>query len=767
MRRRNKYITLCWLAAMAIVVQSCSTTKVVPDGDQLYTGLSKIQYQNYEKSKHFDDTKNELEAALACAPNGALFGSSYVRTPFPVRLWVWNAFSGAESGVGHWIAKTFGKAPVLMSWVNPVLRASVAQSVMRSHGYFRGTVGYETVTMRNPKKAKIAYTVTMNHLFTLDSITRENFPVATDSLLEATSKDAKIHSGDPFDASLLDAERTRISTLFRNNGYFYYKPDYASYLADTLARRGRVQLRMLMADNVPDRARRKWYIGKVDLNLRRQFMESLEDSVTRRALTVHFNGKRSPIRPNVILGRVKLRPGQLYRYDDYLQSYNNVTGTGLYSMVDFSFTPRDSSATCDTLDLNLSCVFDKRYDFYVETNYTGKTNGRMGPGIIVGFAKRNALRGGEKLDVSLNGSYEWQTGHTDEGTSSRLHSYEYGGSASLEFPRLLLPFWHRYRFFSAPSTLLKASTDVINRAGYFKRHIVSGELTYNFQTSATSLHQFSPLSLQYNYMTSHTDEFQKIMDENPYLKVAMRDVMIPKMRYSYIYTSPAHYRSPVWWQMTVSEAANVLSLGYLAAGRKWNERDKQMFKNPYAQFFKVETEFRKTWRMSEHTQLVGHIAAGIIWSYGNSNGAPYSEQFYVGGANSIRAFNVRSIGPGAFSPTASSNSYLDQTGDIKLQFNLEYRSRLFGNLYGAVFLDAGNVWTLRDYAERPAGNFQLKNLPREMALGTGIGLRYDLEYFVIRVDWGIGLHVPNKVGFYNISNFKDGQSLHFAIGYPF
>ena len=767
MQQINRLIYIGLVTAVVSVLMSCSTTKAVPDGDQLYTGLSKIKYQNAETNKHFDDTKTELEAALACAPNGSLFGSSYVRTPFPIRLWIWNAFSGADSGVGHWISKTFGKPPVLMSWVNPALRASVAQSVMRSHGYFRGTVGYETVPTRNPKKAKIGYTVTMNHLFTLDSITRENFPPAIDSLLDATAQQAKLHTGDPFDASTLDAERNRISTLLRNNGYFYYQPNYASYLADTLARRGRVQLRMLMTDNAPARARRKWYIGKVDLNLRRLFMEPLKDSLTRRSLTVHFNGRRSPIRPSAILRRVKLRPGQLYRYDDYLQSYNNITGTGLYTMVDFNFTPRDSSANCDTLDLNLSCVFDKRYDFYVETNYTGKTNGKMGPGITVGFGKRNALRGGEKLDISLNGSYEWQTGHADEGTSSRLHSYEYGGSASLEFPRLLLPFWQQHHFFSTPSTLLKASTDIINRAGYFKRHIVSGELTYNFQTSPTSLHQFSPLSLQYNHMTSHTDEFQQIMDNNPYLKVAMRDVMIPKMRYSYIYTSTAHRRNPIWWQTTVSEAANILSLGYLAAGNRWNERDKQMFKNPYAQFFKIETEFRKTWRMSDHTQLVAHVAAGIIWSYANSTGAPYSEQFYVGGANSIRAFNVRSIGPGAFSPTSTSNSYLDQTGDIKLLLNLEYRPRLFGNLYGAVFLDAGNVWTLHDYAERPAGSFRLKNLPREMALGTGVGLRYDLDYFVIRVDWGVGLHVPYKSGFYNISTFKDGQSLHLAIGYPF
>ena len=147
--------------------------------------------------------------------------------------------------------------------------------------------------------------------------------------------------------------------------------------------------------------------------------------------------------------------------------------------------------------------------------------------------------------------------------------------------------------------------------------------------------------------------------------------------------------------------------------------------------------------------------------------APWSEQFYIGGANSVRAFTVRSVGPGAYYPTANTYSYLDQTGDIKFLANLEYRPHLFGNLYGAVFMDAGNVWTMHDSSDRPGGKFKLNNAVKEMAVGTGVGLRYDLDFFVIRVDWGVGLHLPYKSGFYNLPNFKDSQSLHFAIGMPF
>ena len=205
----------------------------------------------------------------------------------------------------------------------------------------------------------------------------------------------------------------------------------------------------------------------------------------------------------------------------------------------------------------------------------------------------------------------------------------------------------------------------------------------------------------------------------------------------------------------------------MAAGRKWSEKGKNMFKNPYAQFVKIETDLRKTWQVADHAQLVAHINGGIIWSYGNSQSSPYSEQFYVGGANSIRAFNVRSIGPGRYYTNQSRLSYLDQTGDIKLQANVEFRPRIFGNLYGAVFLDAGNVWAMRDDGYRAGSKFNIKNIFKETALGTGIGVRYDLDFFVLRLDWGIGLHLPYKSGFYNMPSFGDSQSLHFAIGYPF
>ncbi|MBM6674496.1 BamA/TamA family outer membrane protein [Marseilla massiliensis] len=758
----------------ALILSSCSTTKNIPKNDQLFIGLTKIEYNNYDNEKentdHFTSTKEEIEASLATAPNGALFGSSYYRTPFPYGLWIWNAFSGSKNKIAQWITKTFGKAPVLMRQVNPELRASVAQSVLRNHGYLNGTVSYQIVPQKNPKKAKIGYTVNFGRLFTVDSLEYVDFPQMADSLINLTKNDALIKSGSPLDASIMDAERTRLSTLFRNNGYYFYQPNFASYLADTTAVTGKAKLRLQMASNLPAITRRKWYIGNIRIDIRKQFMEELKDSFSHRYFTVRFNGKRPPIRPRIILADLRLRPRQQFSYDRYIESSNKINGSGLFSSVEFNFTPRDTTGRSDTLDLNLSCTFGKPYDFYIETNYKNKINGRHGPELVIGFTKRNAFRGGEKLDINLHGSYEWEQGGNVNGSGGNMNSYEYGADASIEFPRLVVPFLKRRRYFTTPSTYAKISMNVLNRPDYFKMHTFSAEWTYKWQRSDKLRHEFSPLTLQYQKLNRTTAKFDSILYANPYLQTSMQDVFIPKIRYTLTYSSAMRSRNPLVWETTFTEAGNILSLGYMAAGDKWSQTDKQLFSNPYAQFLKLETDISKTWQLGEKSQLVAHANAGIIYTYGNSSAAPYSEQFYVGGANSIRAFAVRSIGPGSYTTDVSRLSYLDQTGDIKLQLNLEYRFNIFGSLYGAGFIDAGNVWALRDDGYRKGSQFKFKNALKEMALGTGIGIRYDLEFLVLRLDWGVGLHVPyetGKSGFYNIPNFKDGQAIHLAIGYPF
>ena len=804
---------------LVLLLAACSSTSNIPDDDHLFVGLTKIAYSDDNDKRYrqnLEETKAEVEAALATKPNGAIFGSSYYRSPFSFGLWVWNHYAHREGQFAQWLTSSFGRQPVLMSNVNPALRASVATQVLKNHGYMHGRVDYDIVQLSNPKKQKIGYTVTTGPLLTVDSIAYVGFSGEADSLI--ASSEPAIKAGDAFTVTALDAERTRISDIFRNNGYYYYQPSYALFLADTLhtgsdngllvprtsnpAPRNTASLRFQLAGDLPPEANRQWYIGRVNVSMRKTFMEELTDSLQRRYFTFHYHGKNPPIRPRVLMANMRIRPRQLYSYEKYLETLSKMNATGLFSMVDVNFTPRDTTATCDTLDVAMNFTFERPYDFYVEGNFMKRTIGRVGPELKVGLVKRNAFRGGEKLDVNLHGSYEWST----SSAKSDMSAYEYGVDGSIEFPRIVAPFFggnrrssapnrlnrtpsspntqqptpqrrRRPRFFSTPTTLLKFSTDVVRRPGYYKMHIVSGEWTYRWQPSANSRHELSPLTVKYQYMNSFTDSLIAKMAESPYLIAMLDDQFIPQMRYTYTYTSPAGTMNPIRWETTLAESGTLVSLGMMACGKKWNEKDKKLFKNPYSQFVRLETDFTKTWRLSSSTQLVGHLSGGFIYSFGNSDYSPFSERFYIGGANSVRAFPIRGVGPGRSEPIDDSFAYIMQNGDIKLQANLELRHRLFGNLYTAVFLDAGNVWDFKketgfDEVDEvlEVGEFSFGKVLKQMAVGTGVGLRYDLDFLVLRLDWGVGLHVPyptSKSGFYNITRFRDAQTLHFAIGYPF
>ncbi len=759
------------LVLAAVLMASCSTTRRIPEGEQLYTGISSIDYGDCVRDSSFYAMQEELEASVDLPPNGAVLGSSKYRTPFQLRLWIWNAFSGGKNGISKWITKSFGKEPVLISKVKPEVRAKVAETVLHAHGYMHGTVKAIKQEKKNSKKCKIKYEVRPGILFTIDSMEYVGFTEDTDSMIRATRGSALVDSGKPFSVMALDGERTRLAKLFRNNGYYYYQPAFTTYYADTLSRIGGVHLRMQMVKGLPDNAVRQWNLGKMHVDLMRHENDRPANVMDCGDFTMSYSGKKPKLRPSVIRDNLDMHEGDRFSSDSYSSSSEKLNSLGIFGITNFSFSPRDTTAECSVLDTHLQLLLEKPYDFSAELNYTAKTNGCTGPGVKLGITKRNAFKGAEELSFNVKGSYEWQTkNRINGGGGSDVNSYEYGADVTLQIPRFVSPLFRNAKFHTTPSTTFKVSLDILNRAQFFKIHTVSGELTYKFQTSPQITHEFSPLIIDYNYLKETTAKFDSISAANPALYISMRNQFVPKLHYKFQYISEKHLKNPIKLEVAVTEAGNLLSTGYMAFGKGWGDKDKELFKNPYAQFFKLRADFTKTWSLGRKSKLVGNLSGGVIYSYGNSTTAPYSEQFYVGGANSVRAFAVRSIGPGSSMVANNKYSYLDQTGDMMLQANLEYRFNMFDNLYGAVFLDAGNVWLLRDKEDRPGGKFRPKNFFKEMATGTGIGIRYDMEFLVIRLDWGIGIHVPyetSRSGYYNIPKFSDGQNINFAIGYPF
>ena len=769
---------------------SCSTTKHLPEGEILYTGQKPMIVLNRSTSPVGEITLEEVEAALATAPNNSFLGSSTMRTPFPIGLWFYNGFQQYERGVGRFLFNKFAAKPVLMSAVNPDIRVKAAHNLLRDYGYFNGRVSYQTFT--DPKdslKQKLQYTVDMRNPYFIDTVFYQGFDRRTTAIMERARRRSLISPGEQFNVTDLDGERTRISTLLRNVGCYYFRPDYMTYQADTtLVPGGHVAMRLMPVAGMPEVAQKPFYVGNRSFYLLGREGESPTDSLVYKDLTVYYHDKLR-VRPDMLYrwlnyqgyrrkrqvqdstGISRLRSMQnLYSFYRQTRMQERLANVGIFRYSEMQYVPRDTAFVSDTLDMRVIAALDKPYDAELDFNVTMKSNNQTGPGATFTLTKKNVFGGGENWNVQLKGSYEWQTG---KNRSSLMNSYEMGISTSLVFPRIVFPRMGKHEYDFPATTTFKLYADQMNRAKYYKLLAFGGNATYDFQPKATSKHSITPFRLTFNVLRNPTEAFKELQEQNPALYISLRDQFIPAMEYTYTYDNStlSRKRNPIWWQTTVTSAGNVTSLVYCAFGQPFDEEGKKLMGVPFAQFLKLNSEFRYHYRINKNQSIASRVAGGVIWSYGNATTAPYTEQFYVGGANSVRAFSARNIGPGGYPPNDQAKyTYINHVGDIRMEANVEYRFRMVGDLHGALFLDAGNVWLMRKDENRPGGELTLRNFAEQIALGTGVGIRYDMDFLVFRLDWGIALHDPydtGKSGYYNIPKFKDSMALHFAIGYPF
>ena len=776
-QRYISYKAYRWAMAIlaVIVLAACSTTKHLPEGETLYLGLKKVNIVNEDKSPAAENALEEVNGAISIAPNNAIFVNPNVRFPIPFGLWIYNRFERYEKGFGHWIFKKLAANPVLISTVNPDTRVKVATNLLHDYGYFNGKVTYQVDSTRNPRAVKLSYDINMGKPYFIDTLEYRGFSAYADSLIKANLSGRLVNKGDHFNVVTLNSERDRIIDLLRNYGYYYARNEFITFYADTLKNPGHVCIRMQPKNNLPPEALRTYFLGNTNVRLTGYNGEEPTDSIRLRDFTIHYAGKKPGLRFGVLRNRFIYRKGEQYslRRQNYTQEA--LSRLGVFKYNEFQYVPRGN----DTLDINVNSLFDLPYDSELELNATMKSTKQTGPGAIFKLSRKNFLRMGASLSLELNGSYEWQTSSTVNREKSVMNSYELGAALTLDFPRIILP-WIKNRIdpFRFPShTNFKIYIDQVNRARYFRMLSFGGSVSYSFQPSRSMKHTVTPLHLAFNRLQHRTAAFDSVATANPMLFRSLDDQFIPSVTYTFTFDdSWKQKRVQWWWENSISSAGNITSLIYQAFGKKLSQRDKKFLGTPFAQYLKYTTELRPLIKFDDRNHLAMRFMAGVIWAYGNKTVAPYSEQFYVGGANSIRAFSIRSIGPGRFHPAETSRfSYVDETGDIKLEANLEYRFRIIGNLFGgslngATFLDAGNVWLMRSDSSRPGAQFTFKKFFDSIALGSGVGIRYDLSFLVLRLDWGIALHVPyetGKSGYYNIPRFKDGMGVHFAIGYPF
>lgn len=758
-------IVLVVMAAVALMMgASCSTTRKIPQGDLLYIG-TKVEMA---KDQHIPAAlTSAITTAVDVPPNNyiSLIG---MRSPFPIGLWAYNNWPNPPKGFRHWLYEKFAEEPVLVADVRPEARAEMIRQILNNAGYFRGSASYSLVHPRNRRKAKVVYNVVPGPAFPIDSLFLLPDTTVLNHLIDSIAmRDRYLSASSPrFSMDSLQAARTRISDALRNRGYYYFQPDFIEYLADTIENRGQVALKMVLAPNVPRFVKEPYRVGDVTVVLNRNQGGGIPDTVKmNRATLIRFNPSR--FRNQLINEDVTFRPGRVFSVRDVNRTQNYMTRLGIFRSVDVDVTPDTLHRSERKLNVLVDATFDTPLETSLEVNVSSKSNSYVGPGLTFGVTNKNIFGGGEQFSVKLSGSYEWQTGRGRH--RSLFNSYEVGLTGSLAFPRLLVPKFIPRSRYQLNWTRISLNVDVLNRPHYFKMAQFNGSITYDWRVRRHVQNTFTPFKLTYTKLMNTTHDFDSIMAANPAVAQSFKSQFIPQMAYTYVYDRAINPDNSINWQFTLQEAGNVFWAIYTACGQKG---EKKLFGTPFSQFVKGQTQFVWNRRIGRGDNwIVSRIAVGAAHAYGNSTQVPYAEQFYVGGANSVRAFTVRSIGPGSYRPPEGQpEDYFDRTGTFKFEANVEYRFPIWSILHGAVFLDSGNVWLLKSDALRPGGTLRASSFFRDLALGTGAGLRVDISMLVVRADLGVGIHAPyntGKRGYYNMTSFGKSLAFHVAIGYPF
>lgn len=742
---------------------SCSTTRRIEKGELLYTGVKKVIIEAPDGVEVPDGVESAIKDAVNVAPNNCLISPS-LRYPFPIGLWVYNNWSNPKSGLKHWLYEKLVQEPVLISDVRPEIRTKMIDEILDENGFFRGAASYELIKGKNPKKARITYRVTTGDAYPLDSIELLPDTCHLNHLIDSlAARDAYLRVGSRYCEDSLSVVRTRLTNSLRNRGYYFFRPDYIEYLADSIMSPGKIALRLSLASNASKFAMQRYVTGDVTVYVYRNQGGGDPDTVKLpRATLIQMMPSR--LRRKIIPECVTFRRDRVFSVRDMNRTQSYLAQLGIFNAISINVLP-DTTAVKPTLDVAISCTIDQPLEASIEANASSKSNSYIGPGLTLGLNNRNVFGGGEMLSLKLTGSYEWQTGR---GRSSVFNSYEAGLTASLAFPRLIMPKFIPRRRHSSNWTRVTLNADLLNRPHYFKMAQFNASYGYDWMSSRYVNNSLTLFKLTYTNLMHTTHEFDSITAANPAIALSFRSQFIPQLAYTYAYDRQFGRDNRVSYTITVQEAGNLFWSIYEACGKKG---EKKLFGTPFSQFIKGSAQIVYGRRLWGNHWLWSRAAVGAAHAYGNSSQVPYTEQFYVGGANSVRAFTVRSIGPGSYrTPDGDVNGYFDQTGTFKFEANLEYRFPIVGPLHGAVFLDAGNVWLLKNDPQRPGGLLQGKSFLKDLALGTGAGLRLDISMLVVRADLGVGIHAPYETrrhSYYNMTSFKNSLAFHLAIGYPF
>lgn len=771
--RKQQYITLLVTILVSLpLLVACHTTSRLQEGEVLYTGVKHLKINIPDSVEVPDGIVDNIKSAINVPANNSLY-SPYVRSPLPIGLWIYNHWPDDAKGLKGWIYRKFAEEPVLMSDVRPDLRTKMIEGMLANNGFFNSTTSYNLIyNKKNPKKARVNYTVNLSKPKVLAHLLPLTGNSELDSLINRFARqDNALKPEMIFCVDSLSAATERISDKLRNRGFYYFQPQYISFLADSTLIDGKIVLQTVYAEAVPEKARRKYYVGNITTNILRNDGTGSPDTIQTEAGTI-VCWRPAKMREGTIASCIAMKKGGIIKMRQVSNTQAYLSRLGIFNAVSVNLAPLDSVKS-DTLDVVINCRFDKPLETEFELNLSSKSNSYLGPGASFSVAHKNIFGGAERLTITADVAYEWQIGKVEEGKKrSDFNSYEVGLNAELAFPRLLAPRFLKSLRRELSWTRFSLGGNIMNRPHFFKMVQANLGFGYEWMASRSSKHKLNIFDLKYNKLISTTYEFEMMMFENPAIALSFDDQFVAKLSYSYsfnkVFGNRRLDRRRLSIETTLTDGGNILSGIWSLAG--FENGKKRLFDTPFSQFIKATFQTVYSHRLTPQQQLVGRVFVGVAHAYGNSYEVPYTEQFYVGGANSLRAFAVRSIGPGSYVTTSENSSgYYDQTGTFRFEANMEYRFPIVGMLKGALFVDTGNIWLIKDDPLRPGGKLS-SNFFKDLALGTGLGLRFDMGMMVIRGDLGVGIHLPydtGKSGYYNMKSFGKSLAFNIAIGYPF
>ena len=735
-----------------ILLASCSGTKFVSDG---YSMLNKVEVKKDEG--YPDLSTSKYKSYVRQRGNQRWF--SAVKVPLGI-------YSMAGRDTTQWLNRTLkamGEAPVIFDTLKAQQSCNDLAALLRNEGYLGGTVDMY-LKQKKKKVVDATYVLHPGVAYTVNSLNYDIQDRRIDSLLRLSGmlnprhEDGKsievLETGGRFDVAKLDAERKRITDFLVNNGYYKFNKDYITYRADTVS-------------GVP----------KVDLTLvLRRFLVSRDSLGPHPVYTVrsvnYMSGDPEDnnihLRRNVLRNNTFVRIGKPYSAKDLQSTYNRFGRLQAIKYTNITFA---EDAESKTLDCNIQLSTNEPHSISFQPEGTN-TAGDLGAAAALTYQHRNLFRGSEMLSLELRGAYENIKGL--EGYSNQ-DFLEYSVEAKLQFPRFIapfvsLPFIQRTNASSEVSLMY----DLQNRPEYHRRVL---SLAWKYKWNYTNHHDrywIDLLDLNYVFMPWISDTFRKdyLEDDtnrNAILRYNYENLFIMKFGLGWAYNNSEHAI-----KVAVETAGNVLDLfaKTFDMGKKEDGYTK-IFNIAYAQYVKADFEYTKYIRFDYDNQLVLHAGLGIAYPYGNSKILPFEKRYFSGGANSVRGWSVRGLGPGRFAGKNGTIDFINQTGDMKLDLNMEYRARLFWKFTGALFVDAGNIWTIRNYTDQPGGQFKFDRFWEEIAVAYGLGLRLNFDFFILRFDFGMKAVNPayREQGstHYPIFNPRLSRDLtfHFAVGLPF